>query len=1012
MSANGPPFGPILPSLSGCYRSLREAIAVVVCFSLASSTQPLPYHHPLALPATVAGFHTDASTTPADVSLGYRTCLDVMSITGLSQDGYFNIDPDGPGHVPAFQVFCQLSSTHQSPGTTVIRTTNNVRRFVDHNHRFNITYENIPDLESIRALIKASAACRQRVSYTCYGLPLWLNGTQQVAWVAWNGMEMLNWGGGQTGVKGCACHSKPTGCLEGGLCNCDSVTSQETDSGFITDKDTLPVTGVEFKYTNLSMSGPNSRAEYKVEQLECFGAHKMPEVMTALTTENILTSSDALTTERLSTEAQRTISVISSTTTEETTPEETISGLGSSADDALLSSEVPPTTVSATSNEVTMDYAVTARGDGSTTIHTTMEDLQTTGWSASTFGDETTSEETTDRISGGHAPTETLTTIGAIRVTDDSLKAAETTASTEMKTSVQETTKQNRVQEIENSLQKRLEAIEISAGNTSTDILMAAAKDILGTTLELLSNQDNDVSTKMSVTTIVESSLGKVAVGLRQDEVLQLSVGDTKVEVTAFASSESLEKYIFNVAGGELPKNDEMESKDINDGKEKEVTLRISTGASTHVEGPVKVLVVYQGVANRTGNSTAGEWANTGPGFKAVSRINSGILSCSVISAGQPLDLGLTFSLQHQQDPADKNEDQIVTRQCCFWNATLETWSSKGCRTMNPATAESAKTTCFCSHNTSFAVLLQVTERSAVSGPDQMPGHDRTLSLLSTIFGSLSVISLAFTLILYSYLRLFKFLQIKVHANLVVSLLVAQVLFLAGTRATENLTGCRIITVLLQLFFSASFSWMLVEGGLLLQRAVMVSRQPPKILILMLIGWGIPSLVTLTSFSIGYKHYGIYGLCWLTAHKGQIWAFATLVIAVTLVNVVVVCIVLKTFLSLKMNMNKDNAHRVRASFRAVVVLVPILGLTWIFGLLGNASTAFKYIFVILNSTQGIFVFICHGLMNIEVQKAMKRRHSNKVSSSASSSNPSHLQSANRKTATTMASEGVKKEDQM
>ena len=49
---------------------------------------------------------------------------------------------------------------------------------------------------------------------------------------------------------------------------------------------------------------------------------------------------------------------------------------------------------------------------------------------------------------------------------------------------------------------------------------------------------------------------------------------------------------------------------------------------------------------------------------------------------------------------------------------------------------------------------------------------------------------------------------------------------------------CKSVTVLVQFFFSGTFCWMLIEGGLLFQRARMVSKQQPKILILMLIGWG------------------------------------------------------------------------------------------------------------------------------------------------------------------------------
>ena len=50
------------------------------------------------------------------------------------------------------------------------------------------------------------------------------------------------------------------------------------------------------------------------------------------------------------------------------------------------------------------------------------------------------------------------------------------------------------------------------------------------------------------------------------------------------------------------------------------------------------------------------------------------------------------------------------------------------------------------------------------------------------------------------------------------------------------------------------------------------------------------------------------------------------------------------------------------------MLVVLLGLTWTFGLLFlSAETAtFAYIFTILNSLQGFFIFVFHCIMNEKV----------------------------------------------
>uniref|UniRef100_A0A8D1V7S1 Adhesion G protein-coupled receptor D1 n=1 Tax=Sus scrofa TaxID=9823 RepID=A0A8D1V7S1_PIG len=75
----------------------------------------------------------------------------------------------------------------------------------------------------------------------------------------------------------------------------------------------------------------------------------------------------------------------------------------------------------------------------------------------------------------------------------------------------------------------------------------------------------------------------------------------------------------------------------------------------------------------------------------------------------------------------------------------------------------------------------------------------------------------------------------------------------------------------------------------------------------------------------------------------------------------------------------------RLTAKAVAVLLPILGTSWLFGVLAVNSEAvvFQYMFAILNSLQGFFIFLFHCLLNSEVRAAFK--HKTKVWSLTSSS---------------------------
>ena len=50
------------------------------------------------------------------------------------------------------------------------------------------------------------------------------------------------------------------------------------------------------------------------------------------------------------------------------------------------------------------------------------------------------------------------------------------------------------------------------------------------------------------------------------------------------------------------------------------------------------------------------------------------------------------------------------------------------------------------------------------------------------------------------------------------------------------------------------------------------------------------------------------------------------------------------------------------------MLLPILGLTWVFGLLAvnSATIVFQYLFTVFNSFQGLFIFLINCAFNSEV----------------------------------------------
>ncbi|KAK2494076.1 hypothetical protein MC885_016743 [Smutsia gigantea] len=150
---------------------------------------------------------------------------------------------------------------------------------------------------------------------------------------------------------------------------------------------------------------------------------------------------------------------------------------------------------------------------------------------------------------------------------------------------------------------------------------------------------------------------------------------------------------------------------------------------------------------------------------------------------------------------------------------------------------------------------------------------------------------------------------------------------------------------------------------------------------------GLPLLICIVSISFAMDSYGTSNNCWLSLESGAIWAFVGPALTVIVVNTGILIAVTRVISQISADNYKihgdPNAFRLTA--KAVAVLLPLLGTSWGFGVLAvnNQAVVFQYVFAILNSLQGFFIFLFHCLLNSEVRAAFK--HKTKVWSLASSS---------------------------
>ncbi|XP_041957474.1 adhesion G-protein coupled receptor D2 isoform X2 [Alosa sapidissima] len=356
--------------------------------------------------------------------------------------------------------------------------------------------------------------------------------------------------------------------------------------------------------------------------------------------------------------------------------------------------------------------------------------------------------------------------------------------------------------------------------------------------------------------------------------------------------------------------------------------------------------------------------------------LGSSVISSTVLGDGQPISMPVRFQLQHRtQNPTGFVYEPI----CAFWDFNLMpedggSWSSYGCEVLS---TQEDSTTCSCNHTTSFALLLQIYE------VERSPGDEKTLQMLTFTGCGVSLCGLILTLILFTAVGVPKSDRTTVHKNLIVALAVAQLLLMISDWASTNHEACLLVTALLHLFFMASFSWMLVEGLLLWSKVVSVNiSEERRMRFYYALGWGLPVVIVTLTLTISLNKYKADNHCWLNIESDIIWAFVGPVLFVLAVNTVVLCrVVMVTVSSAQRRAKMLSPSSVSklhtfdltwAATRPVLILLPVLGLTWLCGVLVHTSVVVAYIFIILNAFQGLYIFLVYAVYNSEVRNAIKR----------------------------------------
>ncbi|KAK3506919.1 hypothetical protein QTP70_031182 [Hemibagrus guttatus] len=303
---------------------------------------------------------------------------------------------------------------------------------------------------------------------------------------------------------------------------------------------------------------------------------------------------------------------------------------------------------------------------------------------------------------------------------------------------------------------------------------------------------------------------------------------------------------------------------------------------------------------------------------------------------------------------------------CNSWDGQGLTpnWTTDGCNT----SYISDQVTCSCQHLTFFAVLMTIPKNN-------MSTSDiRNLTYLTSLGCGLSLFFLSIALFMHFLIRRGQA-SVSVHIliNLFLALFLLNLSFLVNESVAKigSDSGCKLMAGTMHCFMLSTFTWFGLQAlHLCLQLTQNVARIQNYVIKLCIAGWVPPALVV-TAIYVSQK-YGIenivsdtgktVSICWITdptVHYVVNIGYYSAIFLFTFLTFVVMLRWL-CLLRRKCPTITSSGKTSRSSDALTIMgLCCILGLSWGFAFFayGPMQIPAYYIFTVLNSCQGFFLFI-------------------------------------------------------
>ncbi|XP_028997263.1 adhesion G-protein coupled receptor G5-like isoform X2 [Betta splendens] len=342
--------------------------------------------------------------------------------------------------------------------------------------------------------------------------------------------------------------------------------------------------------------------------------------------------------------------------------------------------------------------------------------------------------------------------------------------------------------------------------------------------------------------------------------------------------------------------------------------------------------------------------------------LNSTVLGNEVVA----LELGASIS--NLTDPINitfRNMEYDWIPTCHSWNGqgNQTTWTQDGCKTIT----NGSTITCQCSHLTFFAILMTA-PNITISSSDL-----NNLTIITQVGCGLSMFFLSIVLFMHFLMRRTKANKsTRMLIHLVAAMFLLNFTFLINNFVAQmkSSVGCTAMAALMHYFMLATFTWFAAQAfHLCLQLytggKIEVHRYMLKVSIT---SWVIPTVIGISLLAT--NKYGEQliavdnstnpvAMCWITdvnVHYIVNIGYYGLVFLFTFTTFI---IIVSWLVCLRRRNGASKVNKKGKSIMSIMGLCCLLGLTWGFAFFayGVLQIPAYYIFTVLNSFQGFFLFI-------------------------------------------------------